>query len=402
MYISGTNYPIYPNEMPQAGVQLKLDRSGLVTVFTGGNDIGQGSNSVVAYIVAEELGLELRDVRVVAADTDLCPVDLGAYSCASPSWSATRPSTPAASCARRSSTRVAEHWQVARRARAPRARARRSIARIPRAVDPDARGVPARRGALRHARRDRLVQHARSSAATTAAARSAPRRPTRSPRTWPRSTSTSRPARHGARRSGSRTTAAARSIPMLVEGQIEGSAYMGFAEALMEEHDVNRFGPAPRALAARLPHPDLARHARDARADRRVRRSRGPVRRQGGRRGPAALRRSPRSPTRSTTRVGIRLRPPAVHARQGAACPARAACEPAAPVGTRARREPRSSRSKRPRSTDHRSTGPLMLRLPDLRAARAARPLDEAVALLGRARPRRDARSPAAPTSCRT
>ena len=80
MYISGTNYPVYPNEMPQAGVQLKVDRSGLVTAFTGGNDIGQGSSSVVRSIVAEELGLLPEHVRVVAADTDLCPVDLGAYS----------------------------------------------------------------------------------------------------------------------------------------------------------------------------------------------------------------------------------------------------------------------------------------------------------------------------------
>ena len=80
MYISGTNYPIYPNDMPQAGIQLQVDRSGRVTVFTGGNDIGQGSSSVVAYIVSEELGVDVDDVRVVAADTDLCPVDLGAYS----------------------------------------------------------------------------------------------------------------------------------------------------------------------------------------------------------------------------------------------------------------------------------------------------------------------------------
>jgi 4-hydroxybenzoyl-CoA reductase alpha subunit len=80
MYISGTNYPIYPNDMPQAGIQLQVDRSGRVTVFTGGNDIGQGSSSVVATIVAEELGVDVDDVRVVAADTDLCPVDLGAYS----------------------------------------------------------------------------------------------------------------------------------------------------------------------------------------------------------------------------------------------------------------------------------------------------------------------------------
>ncbi len=80
MYISGTNYCIYPNEMPQSGVQLKLDRSGRATVFCGCSDIGQGVDSVLAYIVAEELGVELRDIRVVAADTDLTPVDLGSYS----------------------------------------------------------------------------------------------------------------------------------------------------------------------------------------------------------------------------------------------------------------------------------------------------------------------------------
>jgi 4-hydroxybenzoyl-CoA reductase alpha subunit len=80
MYISGTNYCIYPNEMPQSGVQLKLDRSGRATVFCGISDIGQGADSVLAYIVAEELGLDLGDIRVVAADTDLTPVDLGSYS----------------------------------------------------------------------------------------------------------------------------------------------------------------------------------------------------------------------------------------------------------------------------------------------------------------------------------
>jgi 4-hydroxybenzoyl-CoA reductase subunit alpha len=79
-YISGTNYPIYPNEMPQAAVQVCLDRSGRARVFSGANDIGQGSNTMLAVIVAQELGLEIDDVRVLSADTDLCPVDLGAYS----------------------------------------------------------------------------------------------------------------------------------------------------------------------------------------------------------------------------------------------------------------------------------------------------------------------------------
>ena len=80
MYISGTNYPIYPNEMPQSAVQLRADRSGRVTVFCGASDIGQGSDSLLAYVVAEELGVTLEAIRVVAADTDLTPVDLGAYS----------------------------------------------------------------------------------------------------------------------------------------------------------------------------------------------------------------------------------------------------------------------------------------------------------------------------------
>ncbi len=79
-YISGTNYPIYPNEMPQSTVQLQVDRSGRVTVFCGASEIGQGSDSALAYIVAEELGVPLDYVRVLSADTDLTPVDLGAYS----------------------------------------------------------------------------------------------------------------------------------------------------------------------------------------------------------------------------------------------------------------------------------------------------------------------------------
>ena len=79
-YICGAGLPIYWNAMPQSGVQLKIDRGGGVTVFCGSTDIGQGSDSVLAYIVAEVLGIEPFDIRVVTADTDLTPVDLGSYS----------------------------------------------------------------------------------------------------------------------------------------------------------------------------------------------------------------------------------------------------------------------------------------------------------------------------------
>lgn len=79
-YISGAGLPIYWNKMPHSGVQIKIDRGGGVTVFCGSTDIGQGSDSILAYIVAEELGVTLQDISIVTADTDLTPVDLGSYS----------------------------------------------------------------------------------------------------------------------------------------------------------------------------------------------------------------------------------------------------------------------------------------------------------------------------------
>lgn len=79
-YITGAGLPIYWNSMPHSGVQLKVDRGGGVTVFCGSTEIGQGSDSILAHIVAEVLGIDLFDIRVVTADTDLTPVDLGSYS----------------------------------------------------------------------------------------------------------------------------------------------------------------------------------------------------------------------------------------------------------------------------------------------------------------------------------
>ena len=79
-YISGAGLPIYWNNMPHSGVQLRCDRGGGVTVFCGSTEIGQGSDSVLAYVVAEVLGVDPFEIAVVTADTDLTPVDLGSYS----------------------------------------------------------------------------------------------------------------------------------------------------------------------------------------------------------------------------------------------------------------------------------------------------------------------------------
>lgn len=79
-YLCGAGLPIYWNNMPHSGVQLRLDRQGGVCVMCGSTDIGQGSDSILAYIVAEVLGIDPFDIRVITADTDLTPVDLGSYS----------------------------------------------------------------------------------------------------------------------------------------------------------------------------------------------------------------------------------------------------------------------------------------------------------------------------------
>jgi 4-hydroxybenzoyl-CoA reductase alpha subunit len=79
-YLSGAGLPINWNDLPHTGVQLKLDRSGGVTVFCGATEIGQGSDDVLVAIVAEVLGIPPEDIRAVTGDTDLTPVDLGSYS----------------------------------------------------------------------------------------------------------------------------------------------------------------------------------------------------------------------------------------------------------------------------------------------------------------------------------
>ncbi len=253
MYISGTNYPVYPNKMPQAGVQLKVDRSGLVTVFTGGNDIGQGSNSVVAYIVAEELGIPVDNVRVVAADTDLCPVDLGAYSSRVTFMVGNATIDAARKLRAQIVTAVAKSWQVEER----------RVRLIAGAVI-DVEDVTK---SLTSVEAFHLAEEMYDTLGSTGAYNT--------------------PTLGGDYRGGTIGASPAYSFtahvvelsvdvetgritihnvwiahdcgralnPMLVAGQMEGSAYMGAAEALMEVQELNRFGlhAGPSLLDYRIP-----------------------------------------------------------------------------------------------------------------------------------------------------
>jgi len=79
-YMTGAGTAIYWNSMPHSGVVLRADRSGGVNILCGATDIGQGSDSILAYLPAEVLGIDPKDVHVHPADTTLTPVDLGSYS----------------------------------------------------------------------------------------------------------------------------------------------------------------------------------------------------------------------------------------------------------------------------------------------------------------------------------
>jgi 4-hydroxybenzoyl-CoA reductase alpha subunit len=263
-YISGTNYPIYPNDMPQASAQVQIERSGRVTVLHGASEIGQGSDSTMAYIACEELGVPLEYVRVFSADTDLTPVDLGAYSSretlmvGNAVMMACRElkAKIVASVAKElevdpADVRLADGWALARGG--------------------DAAGSEVRRMPIAKAFMLAEAEHGTLGAVGHY--------------------NTPKEGVHGDYRGGTIGASPAYSFtahvaevevdedtgfvdvtriwvahdcgkalnPMLVEGQMEGSAYMGFAEALMEEQLVKRGTPegglhnAPSLLDYRIP-----------------------------------------------------------------------------------------------------------------------------------------------------
>jgi 4-hydroxybenzoyl-CoA reductase subunit alpha len=79
-YVSGAANSIIRSDMPHSTVNIKIDRDGGVVVYTGASEIGQGSDTMTAQIAAEVLGCSVARVRVIAADTDLTPIDIGSYS----------------------------------------------------------------------------------------------------------------------------------------------------------------------------------------------------------------------------------------------------------------------------------------------------------------------------------
>jgi CO/xanthine dehydrogenase Mo-binding subunit len=242
-----------------------------VTVLHGASEIGQGSDSTMAYIACEELGVPLGYVRVFSADTDLTPVDLGAYSsretlmvgnavlmaCRELKAKVVGAVAKQAGVAP-ADVRLAEGWAFVGRggssgadgADGPRPREKMPIA----AAFMLAEAEHGTLGAVGHYNTPKEGVHGDYRGGTIGAS--------------PAYSFTA----HVAEVEVDEDTGfvdvkriwvahdCGRALnPMLVEGQMEGSAYMGFAEALMEEQLVKRGTPegglhnAPSLLDYRIP-----------------------------------------------------------------------------------------------------------------------------------------------------
>ncbi len=254
-YISGTNYPIYPNDMPQSAVQICADRSGRVRVFSGASDIGQGSNTMLAAIAAQELGVDLADVRVLAADTDLTPVDLGAYSSRITLMAGNAAVHAARQLADKVRQAVAAAWDCPAKQVSLLQGQAIDLRDPSRAIDMAeafvlAESMHGTLGAVGHYNTPKQGVHGDYRGGTIG------------------STPAFSVTAHVAEVSVDEETGDVRVeriwcahdcgkaiSPVLVEGQIEGSCYMGFAEAIMEHHEVGPDGRlmAPDLLDYRIP-----------------------------------------------------------------------------------------------------------------------------------------------------
>ena len=79
-FMSGTGFPVLVTpHYCSASTIVRLNREGYAVVFCGANDIGQGCDTVMTMIVAEELGLRMDEVKLVQSDTTTTPWDAGSF-----------------------------------------------------------------------------------------------------------------------------------------------------------------------------------------------------------------------------------------------------------------------------------------------------------------------------------
>lgn len=76
--VAATVYPTSSMAGGISGVYLNVREDGSVNLSAGCTELGQGSNTALAQILGEELGVPLELITVNSGDTETCPFDVGA------------------------------------------------------------------------------------------------------------------------------------------------------------------------------------------------------------------------------------------------------------------------------------------------------------------------------------
>jgi len=80
-FVSGAGYPIYRSQFPHSNAVIRVHEDGTAaSLHIAAAEIGQGSDTVLVQIAAEELGIPYGRVWLAECDTTLSPLDLGSYS----------------------------------------------------------------------------------------------------------------------------------------------------------------------------------------------------------------------------------------------------------------------------------------------------------------------------------
>ena len=75
MVMQGTAIPY----LDMGGASIKMNDDGSFNLLVGATDLGTGSDTVLAQMAAEVLGVPLEDILCYSSDTDFTPFDKGAY-----------------------------------------------------------------------------------------------------------------------------------------------------------------------------------------------------------------------------------------------------------------------------------------------------------------------------------
>ena len=115
LVMQGTAIPY----LDMGGASLKLNDDGSFNLLVGATDLGTGSDTVLAQMAAEVLGVNADDIIVYSSDTDFTPFDKGAYASSTTYISGTAVIKAAAQVAQRIKARASEMFADAGTQAAP-------------------------------------------------------------------------------------------------------------------------------------------------------------------------------------------------------------------------------------------------------------------------------------------